>query len=119
MTSFGRVAQVRASDSLADWIRTHGHSVSTLDLDAPLEDLGPLAEIVGSARVVGLGESSHHVEEFYQCAIGCCASSSSGAASPSSRWKRRTRWSRRGRLWRLHLSRRFPLSGGAARSAGT
>ncbi|MGC7095080.1 erythromycin esterase family protein [Amycolatopsis lurida] len=52
--------------SLADWIRTHGHSVATLDLDAPLDDLAPLAEIVGSARVVGLGESSHHVREFYQ-----------------------------------------------------
>lgn len=52
--------------SLVDWIRTHGHSVAALDLDAPLDDLAPLAEIVGSARVVGLGESSHHVREFYQ-----------------------------------------------------
>lgn len=51
---------------LADWIRTHGHSVVALDLEAPLDDLAPLAEIVGSARVVGLGESSHHVQEFYQ-----------------------------------------------------
>ncbi|QFU91990.1 Erythromycin esterase [Amycolatopsis sp. YIM 10] len=52
--------------SLVDWIRTHGHSVAALDLDAPLDDLAPVAEIVGSARVVGLGESSHHVREFYQ-----------------------------------------------------
>lgn len=51
---------------LAGWIRTHGHSGAALDLEAPLDDLAPLAEIVGSARVVGLGESSHHVREFYQ-----------------------------------------------------
>jgi erythromycin esterase len=51
---------------LAGWIRANGHSVAALDLESPLDDLAPLAEIVGSARVVGLGESSHHVREFYQ-----------------------------------------------------
>lgn len=51
---------------LADWIRGNGHPVTALGLEAPLNDLAPLAEIAGSARVVGLGESSHHVREFYQ-----------------------------------------------------
>ncbi|MBN6040388.1 erythromycin esterase family protein [Amycolatopsis sp. 195334CR] len=54
------------ADGLADWIHTNGHAVEAFDLDAPLDDLAPLVEIVGSARVVGLGESSHHVREFYQ-----------------------------------------------------
>ncbi|GGK75411.1 erythromycin esterase [Sphaerisporangium melleum] len=55
-----------ADGGLADWIRAHGHPVAALDLRAPLDDLAPLSEIVGSARVVALGESSHHVREFHQ-----------------------------------------------------
>lgn len=55
-----------ADGDLAGWIRANGHQVGTFDLDAPVDDLAPLAELVGSARVVGLGESSHHVREFYQ-----------------------------------------------------
>jgi len=51
---------------LPDWIQAHGHRVAAFDLEAPLDDLAPLAEIVGSARVVAVGESSHHVREFYQ-----------------------------------------------------
>ncbi|TCP57259.1 erythromycin esterase [Tamaricihabitans halophyticus] len=53
-------------DRLADWIRANGHSIAALELAAPLDDLAPLAELIGSARVVGLGESAHHVREFYQ-----------------------------------------------------
>lgn len=51
---------------LPTWIREHGVGGDALDLDAPLDDLEPLRDIVGAARVVGLGESSHHVREFYQ-----------------------------------------------------
>lgn len=51
---------------LAGWIRDNGTGVTELDLDAPLNDLEPLAAIVGDARVVAVGESSHHVREFYQ-----------------------------------------------------
>ena len=35
-----------------------------LDPDGPLDDLEPLAEIVGEARVVALGENAHFVSEF-------------------------------------------------------
>jgi erythromycin esterase len=38
--------------------------LSTLDPAAPLDDLEPLREIVGAARVVGLGESAHYVREY-------------------------------------------------------
>lgn len=52
--------------ALTRWIESHGHRLTSLDLDAPLDDLEPLRDLVGSARVVALGESSHHVREFYQ-----------------------------------------------------
>ncbi|MEU5155658.1 erythromycin esterase family protein [Glycomyces sp. NPDC021274] len=48
------------------WVRRRGHSMTAFDLDADLDELEPLREIVGHARVVALGESSHHVREFYQ-----------------------------------------------------
>ncbi|BCB73767.1 hypothetical protein GCM10022251_14070 [Phytohabitans flavus] len=38
----------------------------TPDPDAPLDDLEPLREIVGDARVVALGESAHFIREFTQ-----------------------------------------------------
>jgi erythromycin esterase-like protein len=34
-------------------------AVSTLEFEAPSDDLGPLLEMIGEARVVGLGESAH------------------------------------------------------------
>ncbi|WP_165436311.1 erythromycin esterase family protein [Amycolatopsis suaedae] len=54
------------ANGLAGWIQENGHPIDTLGLEASPDDLAPLAGIVGSARVVGLGESSHHVREFYQ-----------------------------------------------------
>jgi len=39
-------------------------ALDTVAPDAPLDDLEPLAELVGDARVVAVGESAHHVREF-------------------------------------------------------
>jgi erythromycin esterase len=50
----------------AEWVRRHGHSMTSFSLDEELAELEPLREIIGDARVVALGESSHHVREFYQ-----------------------------------------------------
>lgn len=54
------------SSDLTDRIRADGHRLAQLDLDGSLDDLAPLRDLVGGARVVALGESSHHVREFYQ-----------------------------------------------------
>ncbi len=39
-------------------------ALDTVDPDAPLDDLEPLAKLVGDARVVAVGESAHLVREF-------------------------------------------------------
>ncbi|MEO3803112.1 erythromycin esterase family protein [Nonomuraea sp. B1E8] len=38
--------------------------LTTLDPDAPLDDLEPLRDIIGDARVVAIGESAHFVDEY-------------------------------------------------------
>lgn len=37
-----------------------------LDLTGSLDDLEPLRDVIGSARVVGIGETAHHVREYQQ-----------------------------------------------------
>ncbi|SHF66785.1 erythromycin esterase family protein [Streptoalloteichus hindustanus] len=57
-------AAASGHDPLAAWVREHATSLSTLDPDAPLDDLEPLRELVGDARVVAVGEGAHFVHEF-------------------------------------------------------
>ncbi|AXK31621.1 erythromycin esterase family protein [Streptomyces armeniacus] len=47
-----------------DWFRAHSSALSGLDPDAPLDDLEPLRDLVGDARVVAVGEGAHFVREF-------------------------------------------------------
>jgi erythromycin esterase len=37
------------------WIVENAHPLTTVDPGAPLSDLAPLADMVGDARVVGVG----------------------------------------------------------------
>ncbi|WP_454199790.1 erythromycin esterase family protein [Nocardia sp. Marseille-Q1738] len=49
---------------MSENIRRHTAVLSTLDPDAPLDDLEPLRDVVGDARVFAVGEGCHFVREF-------------------------------------------------------
>ncbi|MFD8528905.1 erythromycin esterase family protein [Streptosporangium canum] len=48
----------------ADWLGGHAVPLTHLDPGAPLDDLEPLRELIGGARVVAIGENSHFITEF-------------------------------------------------------
>ena len=60
-------ADTEAADEplVTDWIRRHAYPLSSVDPLAPLADLRPLRHMVGDARVVGLGESTHGAHEQF------------------------------------------------------
>jgi erythromycin esterase len=51
--------------SFEDWVADNAIAAESLDPRAPLDDLEPLREMIGGARVVAIGESAHYVREFY------------------------------------------------------
>jgi hypothetical protein len=48
------------------WINAHAIPLTTVKAGSGFEDMAPLAEIVGDARVVALGEATHGSREFLQ-----------------------------------------------------
>jgi erythromycin esterase len=48
------------------WLRLHGHTLSTTaHFSAGLSELEPLRNMIGDAKVVGLGDATHGTHEFY------------------------------------------------------
>ncbi|MFE7529573.1 erythromycin esterase family protein [Kitasatospora sp. NPDC057542] len=55
---------LRAAMPLAEWTTCNAALLATSGADAPVDDLAPLGRLIGSARVVALGESSHQIREY-------------------------------------------------------
>ncbi|MGW4687355.1 erythromycin esterase family protein [Streptomyces sp. NPDC004244] len=49
---------------LAEWTARNAASLAAPGADGPVDDLAPLGRLIGSARVVALGEGSHQVREY-------------------------------------------------------
>jgi erythromycin esterase len=58
--------QVESPDAFVNWARAQAVPVSTTEPGHDFDDLEPFREMVGSARVVGLGESIHAAHEFFE-----------------------------------------------------
>ncbi|GAA2208245.1 hypothetical protein GCM10009850_037030 [Nonomuraea monospora] len=54
----------RDTPPFTTWLRDHAIPLTHLDPDAPLDDLEPLRDLIGDARVVAIGEHSHFIQEF-------------------------------------------------------
>src|SRR5262245_43295749 len=48
------------------WLKTHAVPISTTEAGNGFEDLRPLKEFIGDARVVALGECTHGTREVFQ-----------------------------------------------------
>jgi erythromycin esterase len=55
-----------APEEVVSWLRGHVVPLRTTVAGQGYDDLRPLAEIVGKARIVALGEATHGTREFFQ-----------------------------------------------------
>jgi erythromycin esterase len=56
----------KAPEEVVTWVRRDAVPIAGADPTRDVSDLAPLSAIVGSARVVGLGEATHGTREFFQ-----------------------------------------------------
>lgn len=53
-----------AGPKVLEWVRTHAVPLRTAELDGDFSDLSPFGDMIGNARLVGLGEATHGTHEF-------------------------------------------------------
>ena len=54
------------SPSPTDWIRANAIPLTTAEAGHGFDDMQPLKKVIGSARIVSLGEATHGTREFFQ-----------------------------------------------------
>jgi erythromycin esterase-like protein len=58
--------QAQQAEAPVDWIRSHAVPLKTPEAGHGFDDLQPLKALIGSARIVSLGEATHGSREFFQ-----------------------------------------------------
>ncbi|QUG86950.1 erythromycin esterase family protein [Bacillus nitratireducens] len=53
------------TNQIVEWLEAHAKPLITTSPTAPLNDLKPLKDMVGSASIVGLGEATHGAHEVF------------------------------------------------------
>lgn len=48
------------------WLKANAVALSTTEPGGPYADLAPFGQVVGSARIVALGEATHGTREFFR-----------------------------------------------------
>ncbi len=59
-------APLGAQDAVVTWVRENAIPLETPEAGHGFEDMEPLVAVVGDARIVSLGESTHGSREFFQ-----------------------------------------------------
>ena len=55
-----------APKTVIAWLRAHAVPLTSVEPGSGFDDLRPLVDVVGDARIVGLGEATHNTREFFQ-----------------------------------------------------
>jgi erythromycin esterase len=50
----------------SDWVKTHAIPITTLTAESGLDDLEPVKNLVGDAKILALGEATHGTSEFFK-----------------------------------------------------
>lgn len=58
--------QANIDPAVLSWIRENAHPLKTVVAESGFDDLQPLKKIIGKARVVSMGESTHGTREIFQ-----------------------------------------------------
>jgi len=58
--------KINLSDAQIHWLKSNISLLATTDPKASLSDLAPLHDIIGSTKIVGLGEATHGSHECFQ-----------------------------------------------------